>query len=65
MHNEQTSHNGAMAALTEHQVCLIVFAKIQVSKPEKGTIAAMPRQRSVFLPEAHAATAFKPPTAKT
>ena len=30
---------------------------------EQGTIAAMPRQRSVLLPEAHASNAFQPPTA--
>ena len=58
-HYEQTSHNGAMAAPTEHQVCLILFAKIQVSKPEQGTNAALPRQRSVLLPEAHAPNASK------
>ena len=63
-HYEHTSLNGAMAAPTEHQVCLIYSPKVQVSKPEKGTIAAMPRQRSVLLPEAHASNAFQPPTAK-
>ena len=38
--------------------------KIQVSKPEQRAIAAMPRQRSVLIPEAHASNAFQPPTAK-
>jgi hypothetical protein len=37
MHYEQTSHNGAMAAPTEHQVCLInLFAKITGLKTRAG-----------------------------
>jgi len=43
---------------------LIFSPKIQVLKPEPGTIAAMPRQLSVLPPEAHASNAFQPPTAK-
>jgi hypothetical protein len=31
---------------------------------EQGTIAAMPRQPSALLPEAHASNAFQPPTPK-
>jgi len=35
-HYEQTSHNGAMTAPTEHQVCLILFAKNAGLKTRAG-----------------------------
>ena len=64
----RTMHRPRTMALWLRQLstrCVLLYSpKLQVSKPEQGTIAAMPRQRSVLCPEAHASSTFPSPTAK-